>query len=226
MLFIFTAVVMLGVAWFQIRTGILGAILLVIEIVLAGLVAFGFWEPLAKLLEPSLRSGMFAGCEDTIVLALLFSVALGTLRYVSTRMHDHWLEFDPNVQMVGGAFIGLLAGYLVSGFLICAAQTLPIEDNFLGFEPRKADSKNENESPLRRIVPPDRVWLSLMRHAGAYPLRWEEDNDKAETDVDRFVTFDRHGTFELRHLRYRRKGENRPLLPYLGELDREIHRKR
>ena len=221
MLFIFTAVVMLAVAWVQIRTGILGAVMLVIEVVLAGLVAFGFWEPLAKLLEPSLRAGMFAGCEDMIVLASLFSVALGVLRYVTTRFHERQLEFNPNVQMVGAAFIGLFAGYLVSGFLICAAQTLPIEDSFLGFEPRQKE-----EPQLRSLMPPDRVWLSLMRHAGAYPLRWEEDNVNGDTEFDRFLTFDRHGTFELRHLRYRRHGENRPPQPYLGELDREIHRKR
>ena len=43
---------------------------------------------------------------------------------------------------------------------------------------------------------------------------------------DLFITFDKHGTFELRYLRYRRYDDRRDPLPYFGELDAEIHRRR
>ena len=41
---------------------------------------------------------------------------------------------------------------------------------------------------------------------------------------DRYVTFDKYGSFEMRYARYRRYGDNREPLPYLGEFDQQVVR--
>ena len=65
----------------------------------------------------------------------------------------------------------------------------------MGFEMKT----NENQpKTLRRIFPPDRVWLAMMHCAGAGPLSWREDAQ------GRPRTFDPHGNFPLRYGRYRR----------------------
>ena len=61
-----------------------------------------------------------------------------------------------------------------------------------------------------------------MRHAGAYPLAWTEDNEDAESAFDRWATFDREGTYELRYARYRRFTEKRQPLTYQGEFERQL----
>ena len=100
-------------------------------------------------------------------------------------------------------------------------QTLPLDERFMDFQPRTA-----GEPIYRSIFPGDRVWLSLMRHAGASPFSWKEDPEAAgQPAVDRFTTFDRHATFELRYLRYRRSSEGRVPLPYFGEFDNEVPKK-
>ena len=73
-----------------------------------------------------------------------------------------------------------------------------------------------SESPFRRILPSDRAWIAMMQHAGAVPLSGKEDPD-AEAPEDRFVTFDRFATFELRYTRYRRAS-----MKYRGEFDVEL----
>src|SRR5262249_8556325 len=130
------------------------------------------------------------------------------------------IQFPATYQQIGGGLIGLFIGYLVSGFLICAMETIPWHENFLDFEPRSALEMNS----FRRIFPPDRVWLALMRHAGACGLSRAPEHEDRESLYDRYITFDREGTFELRYLRFRRFTENRPPLPYQGEFERELHK--
>lgn len=214
MLIIFTLIVIAIVAYAQLRNGLFSAAVMLVQVLLAGLVAFNWFEPIANWLEDRFRTSAFAGCEDLIALTLLFVTALGLLRAVTNRLAPDPLDFPGNVQLFGAGIFGALTGYLAAGFLVAAVQTLPLEPTFFGFEPRATD-----EPFHRSFLPPDRVWLALMRHAGAYPLAATEDNPEADAPVDRYQTFDRDGTYELRYLRYRRQK-----VRYVGELDRELYR--
>ena len=64
-----------------------------------------------------------------------------------------------------------------------------------------------------------------MRHVGTVPLSWKED-PAAETPEDRYFTFDRSATFELRYARYRRTTDTRPPLKYTGEFDAELGKRK
>jgi uncharacterized membrane protein required for colicin V production len=217
MLLLFCLVIIAIVAASQYRNGIFTAVTMTIQVMIAGLIAFNFWEPVANQLDEYWQDGKLAGFEDCVALTALFALALGGLRLITNRLNKAMLDFNHIAQQIGGPAIGLVTGYLVSGLVICVLQTLPIEEDFLGFAPRRAD-----EPGLRSYFPADRVWLALMRHAGAYPLASKEENPDAESPFDRWATFDREGTFELRYARYRRHTEKRPPYVYQGELDREL----
>jgi hypothetical protein len=218
MLLIFTLIVVVIVAISQYRNGIFTSATMLLQVLIAGLVTFGLWEPVADELD---SAGMLAGYEDCLVLTGLFALALLGLRLVTNTINKDVIDFHPRAQQIGGPAIGVLTGYLLSGFLVCVFQTLPLEETFLGFAPRRPD-----ESPTRRYLPADRVWLALMRHAGAYPLAWTEEDAAADAAFDRWATFDRQGTFEMRYLRNRRHTETRGPLPYIGEFDKELGRKK
>ncbi len=218
MLLYFTVLVMLIVAYAFSREGLFTALTMLINVILAGVIAFNFFEPLASLLESGFQGGAFVGFEDLLCLMFLFCGSLGLLRIVTNNLSPRQIEFPPSIQQLGGAAVGLIIGYLVSGFLVVAMQTMPLHQNFLGFERRKL-----HESEFRRYLPSDRVWLATMRHIGAYGLSRGSDNEKADTLYRRHPTFDRDGTFELRYFRYRRfddSGEFPKI--YLGELDKEL----
>jgi hypothetical protein len=219
MLVPFTVLIILAVGYAQYNNGLFSAIAMAIMVVLAGLVAFNFWEPVADVLEPAVRGTFLSGTEDLLTLACLFCLALGLMRFGANYISPQMIEYHGAVQRVGAGVIGMATGYLVSGFILCMLETLPLHEQFLGFEPRV-----QGESGLRSILPSDRVWLALMRHAGAYPLNSTEDSPEQPYAYDRFRTFDRDATFELRYQRYRRYGDQRGALPYLGELDRAIYR--
>ncbi len=219
-LMVFTLVLMLGTGFCQYRNGLFSSIAMLIKVLLSGLVAFGFWEPIADFLDPVFQNNTLAGSEDMICLIVLFSLTLFVLRLLTNYLAPDMIDTYGQVQYFGAAGVGVITGYFAAGFLICAMQTLPLEDGFLGFQAR-----TPGEPAHRSIYPPDRVWLVMMRHAGAVPLSWkEEERPAGEALMDRYVTFDRDGTFELRYRRYRRGIEGRPPQPYFGEFDRELGR--
>ena len=193
MLAVLTVLIMLGVGCACWRGRLLRAWCLLVNVLLAGLLAFGFWEPLADALDPAL-----GGLEDFLVLVVLFAAALTLLWLVTARLAPGEPDLPRALRRGGAVFFGVLAGYLLGGFLLCAAQTLPLPERFLGFEARvEPGAAGEG---LRPLLPPDRVWLALMHRAGAGPFARAGG-----------PTFDPHGNFELRYARYRRKGaEGRP----------------
>jgi hypothetical protein len=203
MLEVFTVLVMLGVAAALAFEGLFTALCMFVNVILAGLITFNFYEPLADFLEENLAGTQALGHEDAICLVFLFWIVLGVLRVVTNLLAPAEIDFDALIHRGGGAFFGLLTGYLVAGFLVTVFQTLPLHENFLGFEP-----KIEAKQGLRHYLPPDRVWLALMHRAGTASFSSEKDH-----------TFDRAGNYALRYTRHRRHNDQRGPMPYSGEFD-------
>src|SRR5438132_13653188 len=114
-----SVVIILLVAYAYLHEGLFTACTMAINVLLAGLVAFNFWEPLAALLDPMLAGSFLHGYEDAFCLIVLFTVVLGLLRTLTNALANSRIEFRGWVQTGGGILFGLLTGYLVSGFLLC-----------------------------------------------------------------------------------------------------------
>jgi hypothetical protein len=222
MLALLTILAMLAVAYAYQREGVFTAFTMCVNVFLAGLIAFNFWEPAADWLEGVFEGTVLLGYEDALCLIGIFTLTLGLLRLATNNLAPSELMFPLPALRGGGAFFGLVTGYFAAGFLVCVWQTLPWHVNFMAFEPNYRD----NESAVRRFLPPDRVWLAAMRRAGTYTFanQLDENNDTEDSLADKYLTFDRYGTFELRYARYRRFTESRDPLFYRGELDGEIYR--
>jgi hypothetical protein len=184
----FTFLIMLAGAYAFWRQGVLPAFAMAVNVLLAGLVAFNFFEPIAKQLDPMLADTFLQGYEDSFVLVALFSLALLFLRWASNELIHLFIPYNPLVQQGGAVLFGALAGYLVAGFLTCVAQTLPANENFLDLKPIDSSGKIRH-----RILPADHVWLALMHRASKTVFDWGE------------TTFDPDGSFELRYAYERRK---------------------
>jgi hypothetical protein len=217
MLILLTFLVMLGVAYAYWREGLLTAVTMFVNVFIAGLVTFNFFEPLADAIDPGVQGTFLQGYEDALCMGLLFAGTLGILRVVTNNLANTNLDYQPVFQQAGTVLFGLMTGYFVSGSLLCMMQTLPWGEEFLGFQ-----TKGEG---IRAVLPPDRVWLALMHRAGAYPFAntVDEKNPDPASLSEKYITFDQYGTFELRYARYRRYPENGDPKPYLGEFDREVH---
>jgi hypothetical protein len=189
MLELLTGIVMFAVAYAYFREGVLTALTTLVNVFLAGLVAFNLYEPLASSLENTVAGTILDNYEDSLSLFLLFTGTLAVLRWVTNNLATGEIELHALAQQVSATAIGLLTGYLVAGFLLCILQTMPWGQHFLGFNAQVESPP----MPIRALLPPDRVWLGLMHRAGLGPFKQEDSS-----------TFDPEGTFELRYERLRR----------------------
>jgi hypothetical protein len=198
----------LAVGYASIMEGLFTAFMMCVNVIVSSILTCTLWEPLANEMEPGLAGTFFAGYEDMMAMILVFAVSLALLRTISNNLVNTQLEYDETLQRGGAAIFGMISGYLTAGFFVCALQTLPWDQNFLGFE-----AKYEREqSFIRSYLPPDRLWLALM-HYGS-------DNGFANSEDE---GFDEGGTFELRYARHRRHANGQQPVPYRGEFDADLH---
>ncbi len=191
MIYVFTLAVTLIVAYYHWHEGLFTAATMLVCVPLAGFITFNFFEPLASAVEPFITG--VQGYEDFVCMVLIFTMALGVLRGFTHSLNPKEVYFIPAVNQIGGGILGALTGYLLAGFLICAMETLPWHQNFLGFEPYQ-----DREPPARRWVPPDRLWLATMHRAGLAPALSRGGDSP---------TFDPDGAFESNYYRFRRYPE-------------------
>lgn len=204
MLIGFLTVVMMGVVGYAFwREGPLTALAMCCNTILSGIIAFNFWEPIASAIASPLSKSFLAGTEDALVLMALFCGSLALLRWLTNTLASTDMLY-PTVLYRGGALVfGLATGYFAAGFLVCALQTLPWEQEFLTFETYEPG----RSSPLRRVMPPDLVWLASMHRLSGGGLERERDR-----------RFDKNGNFELRYLRYRRVDDKGVAMPARTDL--------
>lgn len=209
MLAFFTVLIMLIVAYVYLVEGLANACAMCINTLLAGVIAFEFWEPLADQLDGPFSGTFLAGYEDALCLGGIFCIALAGLRFTTNYILKGEIDLPEVVNRVGGAAVGVVTGYLAAGFLLCLWQTLPLHQNFMYF-----DWKYDPTRSVRRMLPPDRVWLALMHKAGHIRMMGNSEDP----------TFDEYGTFEMRYARYRRYTDDAGPMPYGGEFERELGR--
>jgi Colicin V production protein len=201
---ILCVVIILAVAYAMANEGLFAAVVMTVNVLLAGVLTYSFWEPTADFLESMVAGTFAAGLEDHLAMMILFALFLGGLRLTTNTLTKTEVDFNPNLHRFGGGLVGLVTGYLLAGFLVCAMTTLPLSGGFMGFTPARTDEPSSTE---RGLFPPDRVWTSLMRRAGISTFSWKTQVSDTGDPYDRYRTFDQNATFELRYLRYRRHEE-------------------
>lgn len=193
MLILLTIGVVLAVGYAHFREGAIGAFTHLMNSLIAGLISFHFWPPIADELE----KGGLAGYEDMVALVGVFAAVFAILRVVTNALANRLIDLGGQVSPILGSIFGFFTGYLVAGFLTCVLQTLPWQENFLGYVPI------EKEALDSRIVPADQVWLRLMRTAHRKTFADYESSDQCGT-------FEK---FSARYAKHRRWTETRDPVP-------------
>lgn len=191
-----TLALMAGIAALQWRIGLFRAFLLLVNVLLAGFLAFNFWEPLAFGL--GLVSTSLDRYADALMLILLFGLFLGGLWLLTWYLAPEDPALPPLVRRGGSVLCGLLTGYILAGLLLTVLQTLPWHARFLWYEP---------DAPIG-LGAPDRVWLAMMHRGSGVIFDYPGGGER---------WFDADGSFIARYARYRRHGAGSGLDRNRGE---------
>ncbi len=129
--------------------------LTLVNIVIAGLFAFGLYGPIVVWID-DMTDGEWTYGLDFVCLWLLFFLIAGLMRLVTDMLSRVRLRFRAPVEWAGGILTAVLTGWILMGFVGASMHTAPLAKDFLnGAILVEEDSW---DSPLRA----DLQWLKFV----------------------------------------------------------------
>ena len=145
------------VAWAVASEGPWGAAFVLLSVVIGGLLAMNFFEPVAAFLQQNVSSSRdWSYRWDIISLLGLFALFVFALRELTDRLSPVFIEVNSAVHEIFRWGCSLAAGYTVMAILLTALHTAPLPRDFIGFKPER---KN-----FFAVAAPDRQWLGFTQY--------------------------------------------------------------
>jgi len=109
--------------------GLWGAALMFFNVVFGGLIAFNFYEPLAKLID---STGIGWGFSDTLSLLSIFCVSVMLLRMTTETLAPAMVRFPVPIYHAGRFFFALATSLVTMAILVLAFHTAPVHKKIFG----------------------------------------------------------------------------------------------
>jgi hypothetical protein len=103
--------------------GLWGSALMFFNVVFGGMIAFNFYEPLARLID---STGIGWGFSDTLCLLGLFAIATGLLRMTTETIAPVMVRFPPPVYHAGRLLFGMGGAAVTMAIAILAFHAAPV----------------------------------------------------------------------------------------------------
>jgi hypothetical protein len=119
----------LGLTYALTSEGLWGAALMFFNVIFGGMIAFNFYEPLARMLD---RTGINWGFSDTLSLLGLFCVSVVLLRMTTETLAPAMVRFPTPIYHLGRLVFGLGGALVTMAIIILAFHTAPVHKKIFG----------------------------------------------------------------------------------------------
>ena len=109
--------------------GLWGAALMFFNVVFGGLIAFNFYEPLARLID---STGIGWGFSDTLSLLSIFCISVMLLRMTIETLAPAMVRFPVPIYHAGRFFFALATSLVTMAILVLAFHTAPVHKKIFG----------------------------------------------------------------------------------------------
>jgi hypothetical protein len=190
-------------AWFQ---GLWSSIITLINLLLAMMLAFNYFEPLANLIEQQNRS--YTYLVDFLALWGIFVVSFGLLRLFTDLLSRKRMVFDFWTETVGRSILALWVAWLFVSFTCATMHTAPLGPHPLGFQQTTTSGNFLGMAP-------GRGWLAFMqsRSRGALSRGESDPSRRSPLPEDQNVNariFDPESRFILKYYQRRENFASEP----------------
>jgi hypothetical protein len=140
----------------MVREGLWSNAIALVNIIISGLVAFGFYMPLVIYVD-EMTDGKHTYWLDFAIIWALFSVSMVVCRAVAGAASKTRMRFKNPLDPVGGPLAGLIAAWVLAAFTLATLHVSPMPPaQFSG----KLLYEDVATAPL--MTQPDASWLSFM----------------------------------------------------------------
>ena len=157
------AVILFGCIASTINGGLWSNLILLINVVSAGLVATCYYEPVAELFDQLVPS--YGAAWDFVIIWVLFAGTLGVLGGVTDLLSRVKVRFLRPIDKFGGIFLGCWIGWVTVCFATMTLHMAPLPRNYLG-----GDFQPKPDAQMFFGLEPDHRWLGFVQKmsGGAY----------------------------------------------------------
>lgn len=142
----------------MVREGLWSNSISLINIIVSGLVAFGFYAPLTILIDEK-TNGQYTYVLDFIVIWLLYVVTMVICRALTGAASKTRMRFKYPIDTIGGPAIGFLAAWVLAAIVMATLHTAPMgKDAFGGGLVKPADVESASA-----FTSPDASWLRFVQ---------------------------------------------------------------
>jgi Colicin V production protein len=114
----------------SLASGLWGNLIMIFNVIIAGLIATNYFEPLAVWLDGQMPSYTFF-C-DFVAMWAIFSLSVIILRALTDTLSRVKVRFKKPVELAGGLLCGAIVGWLMVCFSLFSLHTAPLATQFLG----------------------------------------------------------------------------------------------
>src|SRR3954468_5481991 len=169
---IYGIVIFAGLAM-TVREGVWSNTLTLINTIISGLVAFGFYSPIVAYLDEVATSGQHTYWLDFAIIWALFATTMLILRTLMVAASKTRLRFKHPIDSVGGPILGFLAAWVLAAFTLATLHTSPMPKNQFGGKLVYSDADSASI-----ITSPDAAWLRFIERVNPASGLGTDSTDK------------------------------------------------
>jgi len=152
----FFLIVMFAAVAMMVREGIWSNTITLVNIIISGLVAFGFYSGLVVYLDEDVTSGQHTYWLDFAIIWALFAFTMLVCRAFTGAMSKTKMRFKYPIDDIGGPLVGLIAAWVLASFALATLHTSPMAKDAFGgklvYDAKSASAFSQ----------PDIAWLSFF----------------------------------------------------------------
>jgi uncharacterized membrane protein required for colicin V production len=158
MFWAFYAIILFAGLAMMVREGLWSNTITLVTIIVAGLIAFGFYSPIVVYLDESVTDGQHTYWLDFAVIWALYCVAIVVLRVGTAAASKTRMRFKHPIDPIGGPLVGFIAAWVLAAFAMATLHVSPMpKDAFSGKLVTKADMATASFTTA-----PDAAWLRFI----------------------------------------------------------------
>lgn len=140
-----------------VREGLWSNTITLVNIIISGLVAFGFYSPLVVYLDEDVTNGQHTYWLDFAIIWALFSAAMVICRSLTAAASKTRMRFKYPIDDIGGPLVGIIAAFVLASFTLATFHTSPMpKDAFSG----KLVYTDADTASI--FTQPDAAWLRFF----------------------------------------------------------------
>src|SRR4051812_30738981 len=169
---IYLIVLFAGLAM-MVREGVWSNALTLINVIVSGLVAFGFYSPIVVYLDEQVTDGQHTYWLDFAIIWALYAVTMLILRTLMVAASKTRLRFKHPIDPVGGPILGFIAAWVLAAFTLATLHTAPMPKGAFSGKLVYTDADSAS-----MITSPDAAWLRFIERVNPSSGLGTDSTDK------------------------------------------------